>query len=96
MRRLDGADNVEHLCRQPARRLQLGVETRELLLVRQLAPEKQKGGFFKARMLGQVVDRVAAIAQLAGLSVDKCAGRPVEIDAFKAALNLDRLGRFGH
>jgi hypothetical protein len=47
-------------------------------------------------MLGQVMDRVAAIAEFAGLSVDECAGRPVEIDAFEAALNLDRFGRFGH
>ena len=76
--------------------LSYGIEARELLLVRQLAVEKQKSGFLKARMLGQVMDRVAAIAELAGLSVDECAGRSVEIDAFEAALNLDRFGRFGH
>ena len=96
MRRLDGTNNVEHRRGKLARRLELGVEARELLLARQFAVEKQKSGFLEARMLGQVMDRVAAIAELAGLSVDERAGRPVEIDAFEAALNLDRFGRFGH
>src|SRR5207342_2741458 len=96
MRRLDGTNNVEHRRGKLARRLKLGVEARELLLARQFAVEKQKSGFLEARMLGQVMDRVATIAELAGLSVNKRAGRPVEIDAFEAALNLDRFGRFGH
>ena len=75
MRRLDCPNNVEHGRRQLARCLELGVKACELLPGRQFAVEKQKRGFLEARMLGQVMDRVAAIAKLAGLSVDECAGR---------------------
>ena len=96
MRRFDGADNVEHRRRQLACRLQFGIEGRELLLVRQFAVEQQPRGFLEARMLGKIVDRIAAIAQLAGLSVDEGAGRAVEVDASEAALNLDRFVSFGH
>ena len=93
---LKGAHDVEHRRRQLARRFQLGIEGRKLPRARQIAVQQQPGGLLEARMLGQIVDRIAAIAQLAGLAVDEGAGRAVEIDALEAAMNLDRFGCFGH
>ena len=96
VRILDGADDVEHRRRQFTGGLELAVECRELLLVRQFAVQKQPGRFLKARLLGKIVDRIAAVAQFAGLAVNEGAGRAIKVDPFEAALNLDRLGCFGH
>ncbi len=92
----DRADDIEHRRRQLARRLELGVEVCELLLGRQFAVEQQPSGLLETRMFGEVVNRIAAIAQLAGLAVDERAGRTVEIDTREAAMNLDRFVCFGH
>jgi hypothetical protein len=47
-------------------------------------------------MLGKIVDGIAAVPQLTGLAVDIGTGGPIEVDTLEAALNLDRLGCFGH
>jgi hypothetical protein len=47
-------------------------------------------------MFSEIVDGIAAVAQLTRLTVDERARRAIEVDAFQAAVNLDRLGRFGH
>lgn len=93
---LDSTDDVEHRRRQFPRGLEFGVKTRELLLVRQFAIQKQPCSFLKARMFSKVVDRIAAIAQLAGLAINEGTGRAIKVDTFEAALNLDRLGCFSH
>jgi hypothetical protein len=45
--------------------------------------QQEPSGFLEARILGEIVDRIAAIAQFAGLAVDERAGRTIEIDAFQ-------------
>jgi hypothetical protein len=65
------ADDIEHRRGQLARRLELGVEACELLLGRQFAVEQEPCGLFEAGMFGEIVNRIAAIAQLAGVAVDK-------------------------
>src|SRR5579863_1993089 len=47
-------------------------------------------------MLGEIVDRIAAITQLTGASIDESARRAVEIDTLQAAVNLDRFVCFSH
>jgi hypothetical protein len=47
-------------------------------------------------MLGEIVDRVAAVAQFPGFAVNESARGSIEVNAFKAALNLDRFGGFSH
>src|SRR4029077_2907433 len=47
-------------------------------------------------MLGEIVDRIAAVAQLANSPVDERAWRSIEIDALQSPVNLDRLVCFGH
>jgi len=96
MRVLDRTDDIEHRRRQFARRFQLSIKARQLLFARQIAVEQQPGRFLEAGMLGEIVDRITAIAQLAGLAVDEGAGRTVEIDARETAMNLDRFVGFGH
>ena len=96
MRVLDGADDVEDRRRQFACGLQVMVEFRKLRLVRQFAVQQQPGGFLERRMLGEIVDRIAAVAQLADAAVDEGAWRAVEIDTLQAAVNLDRFVCFSH
>jgi len=68
------ADDIEHRRGQLARRLELGVEACELLLGWQFAVEQEPCGLLEAGMFGEVMNRIAAIAQLAGLAVDKVQG----------------------
>ena len=82
--------------RQFARGFQFGVEAGELLLGRQFAAQQEPCGLLETGMFGEVVNRIAAIAQFAGLAVDKGARRAVEIDTREAAMNLDRFVCFGH
>ena len=73
-----------------ARRLQLRIEARELRAVGKLTMEQQPCGLLEARMLRQIVDRIAAVAQLARLAIDERARRAIEINALEPAVNLDR------
>ena len=72
------------------------VEGGELPRVRQLAIEQQPRGFLEARMFSEIVDGIAAVAQVARPAVDERARRAIEVDAFQAAVNLDCFGCFGH
>jgi len=71
--------------------LEFGVEDVQLGAGRQLAPEQQVGGLLEVRIRRQVVDRVTAIAQLAGTAIDEGRGRAVQVDTLQAPMNLDRL-----
>ena len=95
MRRFDGANDVEDRSRQFARGFQFTIEFRKLHSGRQFAAQQQPGRLLECRMFGEVVDRMAAVAQLADAAVDESARRTVEIDA-SSAVNLDRLVCFGH
>jgi hypothetical protein len=94
MRRFDRANNVEYGCGQITRRLELGVEARELQFGGQFAIEEKPGSLLKRRMLSEVMNGIAAVAQFTSFAVDKGARRPIEINAFETALNLDRSGCF--
>ena len=93
---LHHADDVVDRLGQAARRLEVVVEGGELPRVRQLAIEQQPRGFLEARMFSEIVDGIAAVAQVARLAVDERARRAIEVDAFQAAVNLDCFGCFGH
>ena len=88
VRGLHGLDDVEDRRRQLAGGLQLGVDAGQLRLGRQLAVQQQVGGLLEGRVLGQIVDGIAAIAQLAGLAVDESSFRPLEVDILEAAMDL--------
>ena len=60
----------------------------KLSLARQLAMQQQVRRLLEGRLLRQVVDGVAAIAQLARLAVDKSSLRALEIDILEAAMDL--------
>jgi hypothetical protein len=48
----------------------LVLERAELILGRKLAVDQQEGGLEEARLLGQLLDRVTAVAQDAGIAID--------------------------
>ena len=96
MCRFDGANDVDDCRRQCPRSFQFGIEGRELLLVRQSTMKKQPRSLLEARMFGEIVDGLAAVAQVPRLAVDERARRAIEVDAFQAAVNLDCFGCFGH
>src|SRR5216684_1148152 len=96
MCRFDRADDVGNRRRQFAGSLEIRVESRKLPLVWQFAVKQKPGRLLKARMFGEIVDRVAAVTQFPGLAINEGAGGPIKVNAFKTALNLDRLGGFGH
>jgi len=79
---LDHPDNVEDGFWQAALSFELGVEDRESGLGRKFALNQKVGGLLKCGVLGKVVDRVAPIAQLAGLPVDEARRRAVEMDSY--------------
>src|SRR5690606_33385083 len=60
------------------------------------ALQQQVAGLLEARMLGEIVDRVAAVAQLAGTAIDVADPRAVEVDALQSTTDLDVPGFFGH
>ena len=86
--RLDGGDDVQDRRRQPARGFQLPREALELRDRRQLAVQQEIGRLFEGGVLRQIVDRIAAVAQLAGFAVDESRCGPLEIDVFQAAVDL--------
>src|SRR5437868_2017962 len=96
MRRTHRMDHVEDIAGQGACGLELGVESRALRLGRQLAVREQVARFLEARMLGEVVDRITAVAQLARAPVDEANGGAVEVDPLEAAVNVDLFGFFSH
>ncbi len=69
-------------------------ESRELLLRRQLSLQEQVGRLLEGRVLRQVVDRVAPIAELTRLAIDQADGRPVEVDAPQASADLHSFAHF--
>ena len=79
VRALDRADDFIGRFRQRARRFQLGFECLELAARGQLAPENQIAGFLEGRALGEIVDRIAAVEQLACAPVDEADARAVEV-----------------
>ena len=64
--RLAGADDVQNRVGQGIGRLQAGIESRQFAGRRQLAMDQQIGGFLEGRVFRQIVDREAAVFQLAG------------------------------
>ena len=96
MRRFDAANDVEDRRGQFTRGFQGAVEFGELRFGRQFAVQQQPRRLLECRMLGEIMDRIAAIAQLADAAVDEGARRAVEIDALQSAVNLDWLVCFGH
>ena len=89
VRLLHRLDEREDLPGQPAGRLQLGVEGGKLGCCRQFTIEQQVGRLLEARLLGKVVDRIAAVAQLPGLAVDEGGAGALEIDALQATVDFD-------
>jgi len=47
-------------------------------------------------MAGEVMDRIAPVAKLAGLAVDEARPGTLEIDILQAAMDLDGLVLFAH
>jgi hypothetical protein len=82
--------------RQHARGLQLLVERGKRVARRQLALQKQIARFLERRVLGEVVDRVAAVAQLARAPVDEAHARAVEVDVLQPAPDFDLVLRLAH
>ena len=68
------------------------VEISEFLAGRKLEVPEEKGGLLEGRVLGQVVDVVAGVDELALLAVDGAELGGGDIDAFKATLDF----RSGH
>ena len=95
MRVLHRADDVVDRPRQGARFLQRGIEGLELGPAGQLAVEQEVGGLLEGRMQGEIVDRVPAIAQLAGPAVDERGRRSLEAQILQAAMHLGLAG-LGH
>ena len=89
MRLLHRFDERQDFLRQRAGCLQLRVEAGKLRHGWQFTVEQQVGRFLEARLLCQVVDRIAAIAQLTGLAVDEGRAGALEIDALQAAVDFD-------
>ena len=63
---------------------------------RQLAVDQQVCRLLEARILREVVDRIAAIAQLSGLAVDESRRRAFEIDVLEAPIDPGLVAWFGH
>jgi hypothetical protein len=82
-------DDRQDLARQAARRLQLGIEFGELLCRGEFAVKQEIGRLLEARMLGEVMDRIAAISQLARLAVDEAGAGAFEINALQATVDFD-------
>src|SRR5687767_2516594 len=83
----DIADESQDFGRQLARANELLAELIEHFPFRQLSVNKQIGGFLECRLLRQIVNRIAAVAQLAGLAVDEARARALEVDAFEAPMH---------
>ncbi len=70
---------------------QVGVKAGEFLLAGQLPVEQQVAGLLEGRAFGEVVNRVPAVAQLAGASIDVADARALEVDAAEPAMDVDLL-----
>src|SRR5205085_12137264 len=88
---LDDAYDVDDAARQSSLAPQTVVERRQLLTRGQRAVQQQVGGLFEARLLCQVVDRVAAVEQDALFAIDEARLGSVEDDVAKTFSQ-----RFGH
>ena len=84
----DAADDVDHAARHFASAAHLGFEACQLLRGRQFAVDEQVGGLFEGGVLGEVVDRVAAVLECARATIDVGGLRAVEVDAGQASVNL--------
>jgi hypothetical protein len=84
MGRLHRLDDSQDGRRQLAGGLQVGIDAGKLALLGS-SPQQQVRRLLEGRLLRQVVDGVAAIAQLARLAVDKSSFRALEIDIPEAA-----------
>src|SRR5262249_48634162 len=93
MRRLYRFYYCEYFFRQFSCVLKFQSKSIKLGLLRKLALQQEVAALFKRRVLREVVDRVAAVAQLARAPVDAAHARAVEVDVLQAAPDLD-LGRF--
>jgi hypothetical protein len=96
MRRAHQADDVENSRRKRACRLELGVEALELGARRQFAVQQKAAGLLERRARGEVVDRIAAIEELACAAIDEADARAIEVNALQPAMDLDLVGVLGH
>ncbi len=96
MRTFCNFNQLVDLGRQLARGFQVGVKAGEFLLPGQLAVEQQVARLLEGRAFGEVVNRVPAVAQLAGAPIDVADARAVEVDACKPAMDVDLLSVFAH
>ncbi len=92
----DQSDHVVDLRGQRARGLQFRRECVELRARGQFALQQQVAGFLEGRMRGKLMDRIAAVTQLAVASVDIAHARAVEVQAFQAAMYFYFFGGFVH
>ena len=94
VRALHRADDVVHRRRQHARRLQLGLEGLELGPLGQFPLEEQVAGLLEGRALGEVVNRIAAVEQLAPSPLDEADARAIEVHPLEPAMDFDLFGVF--
>ncbi len=82
------ANPLEHRFRNAPLRGELPSELVELVFARQRPVPQQKDGFLEARVLGQVVNAVTAIDEVALFAVHLRHGRRGDDDPFQTACNL--------
>ncbi len=80
------ANEIVHSIGKHARLPEVLVKVIKLLSGRQVALQKQVGGFFKGGMGGEVMDGIAAVAELSRTPVNKGRGRALEIDALQSPI----------
>src|SRR5689334_22994536 len=68
---LDAADHIQHRCRQRTVCPEPFIKSSEIVRPGQVAVEQEVGRLFEARMLGEIVDRVAAIEKYPSLTIDE-------------------------
>ena len=95
MRILHRPDDVVNGAGELARLFHRAVEGVELRRGRELAVQQEVGGLFERRVRGEIVDRVAAVPELAGPTIDERGGRSVEAQLLQAAVH-SRLIRIRH
>ena len=88
VRVLHRADHVVDCAGQRAGLLQRPVEGLELGPRREFAVQQQVGGLFERRVRGEIVNGVAAVAELAGPPIDERGRRAVEAKVLQAAMHL--------
>jgi hypothetical protein len=84
----DGSQDIDHLLGDGAALGQTGRELIQLAAVGELAVPEEIGGLLESGLVGQVVDVVAAVEQLASLAIDVAGLRSIEVDAAEATSDL--------